>query len=151
MSDGLIPIAIAYDFDGTLALGNMQEHVFLPKLGIKPKDFWKKSNALARSQQGDLILTYMHQMLAEANPADLPMRRQDWEDHGRGITLFPGVEGWFPRITAAGQQRGLDVQHYVISSGLREMIDGTSQGRSRRVSMGQGHLGRYPNSSGAGT
>lgn len=119
-------VAIAYDFDGTLAPGNMQEHVFLPKLGIDPADFWARSNALARSQQGDQILTYMHRMLEEARHADVPMRREDWVEQGRGITLFPGVAEWFPRITAAGEERGLAVKHYVISSGLREMIDGTA-------------------------
>lgn len=119
-------VAIAYDFDGTLAPGNMQEHVFLPKLGIDPGAFWARSNALARAQQGDPILTYMHRMLEEARHADLPMRRADWVAQGSGITLFPGVEGWFPRITEAGAERGLAVKHYVISSGLREMIDGTA-------------------------
>ena len=119
-------VAIAYDFDGTLAPGNMQEHVFLPQLGIDPGAFWARSNALARAQQGDPILTYMHRMLEEARHADLPMRREDWVAQGSGITLFPGVEGWFPRITQAGVDRGIAVKHYVISSGLREMIEGSA-------------------------
>jgi haloacid dehalogenase-like hydrolase len=123
-----IPVAIAYDFDGTLAPGNMQEHVFLPKLGIDKDAFWKRSNALAADQRGDRILTYMHRMLGEAKHADQSMRREDWVEHGRGVTLFPGVEDWFPRITAAGRERGLDVQHYIVSSGLREMIEGTPIG-----------------------
>ena len=121
-----IPVAIAYDFDGTLAPGNMQEHVFLPKLGISPQVFWEKSDRLASAQQGDPILAYMHLMLQEARHANLPMRRDDWIAHGRDITLFPGVESWFERITAAAEARGIALQHYVISSGLRELIDGTS-------------------------
>jgi len=121
----MVAVAIAYDFDGTLAPGNMQEHAFLPKLGIEPGAFWEKSNGLARDQQGDPILTYMHRMLEEARHADLSMRRDDWVAHGRGITLFPGVEDWFARISAAGAARGHEIRHYVISSGLREMIDGT--------------------------
>jgi hypothetical protein len=121
----LIPVAIAYDFDGTLAPGNMQEHVFLPKLGIDKNAFWQRSNALAVTQQGDKILTYMYRMLSEAKHAEQSMRRDDWVEHGKGITLFPGVENWFPRITAAGRERGLGVQHYIVSSGLREMIEGT--------------------------
>jgi haloacid dehalogenase-like hydrolase len=119
-------VAIAYDFDGTLAPGNMQEHVFLPKLGINPRSFWAKADALAHEQQGDRILTYMHQMLVEARYAGASMRRSDWIDHGRNIRLFPGVDGWFPRITEAARARGIEVKHYVISSGLREMIDGTA-------------------------
>ena len=120
-----VPVAIAYDFDGTLAPGNMQEHVFLPKLGLDKGAFWARANALAEEQQGDPILTYMHRMLGEAANADIPMRREDWARHGAGITLFPGVETWFDRVNAAGAARGLAVEHYVISSGLRELIDGT--------------------------
>jgi phosphoserine phosphatase len=120
-----VPVAIAYDFDGTLAPGNMQEHVFLPKLGLDPAAFWKRTNDLAREQQGDRILAYMHRMLVEAQHADIPMRRADWVAHGAGITLFPGVETWFQRIGEAAARRGLDVKHYVISSGLRELIEGT--------------------------
>lgn len=119
------PVAIAYDFDGTLAPGNMQEHVFLPKLGIDARAFWERSNILAREQQGDPILAYMHEMLRVARNADVPMRRKDWQANGRGIRLFAGVEAWFPRIDAAGQARGIEVRHFVISSGLRELIDGT--------------------------
>jgi acyl-CoA dehydrogenase len=120
-----IPVAIAYDFDGTLAPGNMQEHVFLPALDILPGVFWEKTNRLARDQQGDPILTYMHQMLQEARHANLPMRREDWIAHGRDIILFAGVEDWFDRINDASSARGIAVQHFVISSGLRELIEGT--------------------------
>lgn len=121
-----IPVAIAYDFDGTLAPGNMQEHVFLPQLGIDVQEFWQRSNKLAEEQQGDRILTYMHRMLQEARHADLSMKREDWIQHGRGIKLFPGVGDWFPRVTEAARRRGLVCEHYIISSGLRELIEGTS-------------------------
>jgi hypothetical protein len=125
LAKSLISVAIAYDFDGTLAPGNMQEHVFLPTLGIDKGAFWRRSNSLAKEQQGDKILTYMYQMLREAGYAGQSMRREDWVQHGKGITLFPGVEDWFRRIDEAGRTRGLDVQHFIISSGLREMIEGT--------------------------
>lgn len=135
-----VPVAIAYDFDGTLAPGNMQEHVFLPKLGLDPASFWARSNALAEEQQGDPILTYMHRMLLEAAHADIPMRREDWARHGAGITLFPGVEGWFDRIDAAGAARGLAIEHYVISSGLRELVEGTPIRRHFRAVFASGFL-----------
>lgn len=121
-----ISVAIAYDFDGTLVPGNMQEHVFLPKLGIDKAEFWKKSNAMAADQQGDKILTYMHQMLATAKYYNQSMRKEDWQEQGRDIRFFPGVEGWFDRINAAGQARGIEVSHFIISSGLREMIEGSA-------------------------
>jgi hypothetical protein len=135
-----LPVAIAYDFDGTLASGNMQEHVFLPKLGLDAKAFWDRSNAIAKDQQGDKILTYMHRMLVEASAADIPMRREDWAAHGAGITLFPGVDTWFDRVNAAGQARGLAVEHYVVSSGLRELIEGTPIRRHFRAVFASGFL-----------
>lgn len=135
-----VPVAIAYDFDGTLAPGNMQEHVFLPKLGLNAASFWARANALAEEQQGDPILTYMHRMLVEANAADIPMRREDWAQHGAGITLFPGVATWFDRVNAAAAARGLAVEHYVISSGLRELIEGTTIRRHFRAVFASGFL-----------
>jgi phosphoserine phosphatase len=126
MSGTSLTVAIAYDFDGTLVPGNMQEHVFLPKLGIDKTEFWQRSNALAKDQQGDKILTYMHQMLREASYRDQPMRREDWQEHGRGVHFFPGVDDWFARINAAGGERGIEVQHFIISSGLREIIEGSA-------------------------
>jgi hypothetical protein len=135
-----VPVAIAYDFDGTLAPGNMQEHVFLPKLGIEPAQFWAEANALAVDQQGDRILTYMHRMLEWARFKHLPVRRQDWIAQGGGITLFPGVEDWFGRIDAAAAARGLAVEHYVISSGLRELIEGTPIRRHFRAVFASGFL-----------
>lgn len=135
-----VPVAIAYDFDGTLAPGNMQEHVFLPKLGIEPAQFWAEANALAVAQQGDRILTYMHRMLEWARFKHLPVRREDWIAQGAGISLFPGVEDWFDRIGAAAARRGLAVEHYVISSGLRELIEGTAIRRHFRAVFASGFL-----------
>jgi len=135
-----LPVDIAYDFDGTLAPGNMQEHVFLPKLGVEATQFWAEANALAVEQQGDRILTYMHRMLEWARFKHLPVRRADWVGQGAGITLFPGVDGWFDRINAAGHARGLAVEHYVISSGLRELIEGTPIRRHFRAVFASGFL-----------
>lgn len=133
-------ICIAYDFDGTLAPGNMQEHAFLPALGVNPTQFWAESNAMARAQQGDRILTYMHKMLAWARFKDIPMKRTDWAAHGQGVSFFEGVEGWFERINAAGAERGLAVEHYIISSGLRELIEGTPIHRQFRAIFASGFL-----------
>jgi phosphoserine phosphatase len=120
--------ALAYDFDGTLAPGNMQEHSFIPALGMKAEEFWKESNSLAKEQEGDPILLYMHKML-DAARGKLPVRRRDFVEHGANVKLFDGVEDWFPRITKAGRALGLDVRHFIISSGLREIIEGTPIGR----------------------
>lgn len=120
-----IPFAIAYDFDGTLAPGNMQEYDFVPAIGMTKKRFWKEVNDLTREHNADNILAYMMHMIDKAGAAGVKVRREDFEAFGRSVTLFGGVEAWFERIDAYGAARGFQVKHYIISSGIREMIEGT--------------------------
>ena len=125
MAAKLIPMAIAYDFDGTLSPGNMQEYDFIPSLGIKPAEFWKKAKYIAKEQNADEILAYMQCMLEEARTAKLSVRKKDFSDFGKQISFFPGVEEWFDRIKTYGRERDVKVDHFMISSGLREMVQGT--------------------------
>lgn len=120
-----IPMAIAYDFDGTLADGNMQEHQFLPDIGMKPKAFWEEVKRLTKEHQADEVLVYMNLMLKKASAANVPVRREDFKARGRAITLFDGVGGWFDRITEYARIRGVRIEHYLISSGNAEIVAGT--------------------------
>lgn len=129
MSKKLIKVAIAYDFDGTLAPGNMQEHSFLPSLGINAGEFWTKAKAIARENDMDEILAYMQLTLDEARKRDMPIRKKDFENYGKEITFFDGVQSWFDRINKYAHDKGLSIEHYIISSGLREFINGTSIAR----------------------
>ncbi len=125
MSKKYIPMAIAYDFDGTLAPGNMQEHQFLPEIGIKPNKFWQEVAALTKEHQADDVLVYMEQMLHKARTAGVSVKKEDFEKRGKSIKLFAGVEEWFDRITHYGRKRGVHVQHYLVSSGNAEIVAGT--------------------------
>ena len=120
-----IEMAIAYDFDGTLADGNMQEHRFLPEIGMSPKAFWAEVKRVTKEQQADEVLVYMNLMLRKADAAGVSIRYQDFESRGRAIQLFKGVEDWFDRIDAYGREKGVRVQHFVISSGNAEILAGT--------------------------
>jgi hypothetical protein len=122
----LIPLAVCYDFDGTLAPGNMQERDFIPAIGMKKASFWKEVKALAKQHEGDEILMYMRVMLEKAEAAHVEVRRQNFLDYGKKLQLFNGVPKWFDRINTYGKAGGLRVTHHVISSGIREMILGTS-------------------------
>lgn len=126
MARKIIPVAIAYDFDGTLADGNMQERDFIPALGLKPAEFWQKVRAHAKKHDMDEILSYMDLMLREAGKQEHPITREAFRDYGRTLEFFPGVDSWFGRIDAEAKKRGIAIKHYIISSGLREMIEGTS-------------------------
>lgn len=121
------PLAVfAYDFDGTLAPGHMQNHAFIPdELGMDRTEFWAEVNALARAQRGDEILAYMHQMLAKARERGLELSLKSWRARGASLKLFPGVEDWFARQNARAEALGLDLRHFIISSGNRELIEGS--------------------------
>ena len=121
-----VPLAIIYDFDGTLAPGNMQDRQFIPDVGMTTADFWREVDALAEENHADGILAYMFVMLEKAKSAGMPVRREDLVARSRETAFFPGVEGWFDRINAYGRGRGVSVEHYVISSGNSEIIEGTS-------------------------
>jgi hypothetical protein len=120
-----VELAICYDFDGTLSPGYMQNYDFIPKLGKKPKEFWGKVKELAKQQDGDEILIYMGQMLRDADHASVSVKKEEILKFGKDITLFEGVESWFKRINEYGRSKEISVTHYIVSSGLREMIEGT--------------------------
>ena len=125
MSRKHIPLALVYDFDGTLAPGNLQENSFIPDIGMKPKDFWSEVTCLSQQNQADDILMYMHLMLKKAAAADVPVGRQDFEERGEAVQLFGGVLDWFDRTTDYGKGKGVRVEHYIVSSGNAEIIEGT--------------------------
>ena len=121
-------VAIVYDFDGTLGKGNMQAHSLIPSMGIKPKKFWRKVKALAKQNDADEILAYMCLMIKKA-PKDAPITKKQLLDHGGNVPLFKGLEGegrsWFDRLKTYADELQLDIDHYIISSGLEEMIEGS--------------------------
>ncbi len=118
-------VALIYDFDGTLAAGNMQEYDFIPAVGKSNFEFWDESNRLAEEQDADQILTYMALMIHEAHAKGLSLRREAFQESGKRVELYPGVLEWFDRINAYGEERGVRVVHYINSSGLKEIIEGT--------------------------
>lgn len=119
-------MAIVYDFDGTLARGNLQESQFLPDVGVAPAEFWDEVGELSREHKADNVLMYMYLMLEKARVAKQPVRRQDFLRHGNGIEFFKGVEDWFSRTNQYGKGEGIRVEHYIVSSGNTEIISGTT-------------------------
>lgn len=126
MSKKKASMAIAYDFDGTLAPGNMQEHQFLPDIGMTPQAFWKEVNKMAEANQADEVLVYMNLMLRKAAAANVPVRREDFKERGRKIHLFDGVVDWFTRINDYARSKGVELKHYLVSSGNEEIFAGTA-------------------------
>jgi 2-hydroxy-3-keto-5-methylthiopentenyl-1-phosphate phosphatase len=118
-------VAFAYDFDGTLAPGNMQEHKFIPELGIGNHEFWEEANRRAKENDMDEILAYMELMLEKAEAKNISIKRDSFTNYGKSIHLFNGVENYFERINKYASERNIVLEHHVISSGLREFVAGT--------------------------
>ncbi len=119
--------ALVYDFDGTLAPGSVQEHSFIPNvLGIRPREFWAEVKARSAEHNADEILVYMQLLLEKARQRDVAVTADLLREHGATTPFFDGVEPWFDRITAHARERGLALEHYVISSGNEEMIKGSA-------------------------
>ena len=119
-------MALVYDFDGTLAPGNLQENSFIPDVGMKPSDFWDEVDQRAKAEQADRILMYMFLMLDKAKSGKIPVHPEDFKKRGAEVMFFAGVEDWFDRITAYGKSQRVNVEHYIVSSGNAEIIQGTT-------------------------
>ena len=119
-------LAVCYDFDKTLSPSDMQAQGYIQAVydGDIPS-FWQECNKLAEDNEMDSNLAYMYKMVSEARGRIL-LNRKSLQDYGSKVKLFPGVEGWFERIREYGDKHGVIVEHYIISSGLKEMIEGTS-------------------------
>ena len=126
MTSDLKRTALIYDFDGTLARGNLQERSFIPNIGMSHSDFWKEVKERKKSEDADEILVYMHLMLEKAKEKQIEVSREALRSHGQRAELFPGLadRSWFTRINEFGQSCGLSIEHYIISSGIDEMISG---------------------------
>lgn len=122
-------VALIYDFDGTLAPGNMQEYSFIEAIGQNNEEFWAEAARMADNQDSDNILIYMLLMLQKAKEMGIPIRRESFQQFGESVKLFKGVETWFRRISEFGAEQGVIVEHYINSSGMKEIIEGTKIAR----------------------
>ncbi|MBQ9192813.1 MAG: haloacid dehalogenase-like hydrolase [Bacteroidales bacterium] len=118
-------IALIYDFDGTLSPGNMQEFGFIQAIGQTPQEFWAKSDGIAKGQDASNILAYMKLMFDEARKNGIRLTREDFKRYGADIKLFDGVREWFRNVNEYGEAHGVKIEHYINSSGLKEIIEGS--------------------------
>lgn len=117
-------VAICYDFDKTLSPDDMQAQGFIQSVGCDVDSFWKESNGRATDNDMDQNLAYMYTMMKKAR-ANVPFTKKNLQDYGSKVNLFPGADTWFDGINNYGKEKGVIVEHYIISSGLKEMIEGT--------------------------
>ena len=118
-------VALLYDFDKTLCTTDMEDYTFIPSLGMTPREFWGIANRFGQENHMDALLAYMYTMIAECKKRGIRMDRDYLVRCGKDMELFPGVRDWFSRINAFGESLNVQVEHYVLSSGLKEIIEGS--------------------------
>lgn len=123
-------IAIMYDFDKTLCTKDMQEYTFIPNLGIDSSEFWQNANKLREEDKMDQVLTYMYLMVKKTEELGYHLTRDYLNKMGKDIELFPGVNDWFKKINEYGREKGVTIEHYIISSGVKEIIEGSVIGNN---------------------
>ena len=118
-------VALMYDFDKTLCAKDMQEYSFIPSVGMNAEAFWKESNEISEKNNMDRILSYMFLMIKMAKNKNVGIKKADFMNLGKDVIFLKGVKTWFKRINEYGKSQGILVEHYILSSGLKEIIEGT--------------------------
>ena len=140
-------IALVYDFDGTLSPQPMQEYTVLPRMGIVPREFWRRVNEEALATESDMMLVYMRHILESLDRQKIAVKRDDFAKMASAIRYFPGVEGWFARMNAYVRRRSggkARLHHYVISAGQKEILDGVSIRRHfKRIYASEYHFNHH--------
>lgn len=119
-------VAIMYDFDKTLSTTDMQNYSFIPALGMTPNEFWGATGEFSKKTGVERILSYMYVMIAKCREKGIKLTREFLKECGKNIKYHPGVETWFDRINKYGKENGVEVEHYLVSSGTKEILEGCS-------------------------
>jgi 2-hydroxy-3-keto-5-methylthiopentenyl-1-phosphate phosphatase len=119
-------MAICYDFDRTLSPDDMQTFTLIPSFGIDAGEFWHESDELAVDNLMDKNLAWMYELIKYSKFKGKSLRREYFKEIGRDVKLYEGVDSWFENVNAYAAERGIDVEHYIISSGLKEIIEGSA-------------------------
>ena len=118
-------VAIMYDFDKTLSTTDMQNYSFIPALGMKPEEFWGATGEFSKKTEVERILSYMYMMIKLSHDKGIKLTKKFLNDCGKKIEYYPGVENWFTRINKYGQALDVKVEHYLLSSGTKEIVEGS--------------------------
>ncbi len=119
-------LALVYDFDKTLCRDDMQNFSFIPALGMTPEEFWDSTTVLSKKLGMEKILSYMYQMILKCQEKGIPLTREWLNSLGKDIKFYDGVMTWFKRINSYGEEKGIQVEHYILSSGTTEIMEGTA-------------------------
>ncbi len=120
-----IRVAICYDFDKTLSQNDMQNYNFIKALNMNIDDFWKECNNFGKTQGANNIMAYMYMGLKKCRERGIAPTRQFFYSCGKDIEYFDGIDTYFDNINAFAKSKGVELEHYIISSGVKEIIEGS--------------------------
>ena len=118
-------VAICYDFDNTLSTKDMQSFSFIPNLKMTASEFWGQANNFSKEHKMDGILSFTKFMIDDSKKAGIKLTKEYLNSLGKDVEFFDGVTTWFERINKYAESIGIELEHYIISSGNREIIEGT--------------------------
>lgn len=118
-------IAIIYDFDNTLCDQDMQNYTFIPNLDMTPNEFWNEISEFSKEENMEGILSYLYYMVKKSKEKGKPITKEYLSSMGKDVNFYPGVVEWFERINNFAKEQGAVVEHYVISSGIKDIINST--------------------------
>ena len=121
-----LTIALMYDFDKTLADQDMQNYSFIPNLGMTPDEFWGKVESFRKKNYMESILGYMYYSMHVCKERGIPFTKEYLKECGKDVKFYKGVQNWFDRINKYAESLDVKIEHYIISSGIKEIIDGCS-------------------------
>ena len=119
-------IAFMYDFDKTLCDQDMQDYAFIPNLNMTSEEFWGETEVFRKKHYMEGILGYMYYMTYKCKEKGIPFTQEYLRSLGKNINFYKGVQNWFKRINQYGESIGVNIEHYIISSGLKDIIDGSA-------------------------
>lgn len=118
--------ALIYDFDKTLAVDDMQAFSFIPNLNMTSAEFWKETDDFSKRTGTESILSYLHVMIEECKKKKIPLTKTYLNELGKDIKFYEGVTTWFKRLNTYADTIGVQLEHYIISSGNKEIIEGSA-------------------------
>lgn len=119
-----LTIAFMYDFDKTLCDQDMQNYDFIPNLGMSPEEFWGNVEQFRKKNYMEGILGYMYYSMQKCQEKGIPFTQEYLRSLGKNINFYKGVQNWFKRINQYAESLGVKVEHFIISSGMKDIIDG---------------------------
>ena len=119
-------VALLYDFDKTLCNEDMQNYSFIPQLDMTPSEFWSETSKFGEKENMEKVLAYMYMMIKKCQEKNIKLTEEYLNKCGESVILYRGVSTWFDRINEYGKSIGANIEHYIVSSGITEIINGTS-------------------------